>query len=184
MLHNKINLPGVCSLLLMVVAGAWTLHSQRLSTAPDVTFKYIDGRQINLKHLERHPVLVTFWATSCPGCMKEMPHLISLYKALSAQGLEIVGVAMSYDPPDRVLAMTKSRNIPYPISLDIDGSIARAFDDVTLTPTSFLIAPDGRIIDHIVGELDMEKLRRQISDILMQSQVNGHESQEPLKNQG
>jgi peroxiredoxin len=174
MLHNKINLLGACILLLMVVAGAWTLHSRRLSTAPDVTFKYIDGRQVNLKHLERRPVLVTFWATSCPGCMKEMPHLISLYNALSLQGLEIVGVAMAYDPPDRVLAMTKSRNIPYPITLDIDGSIARAFDDVTLTPTSFLIAPDGRIIDHIVGALDMEKLHKQISDLLTQSQITNH----------
>ena len=175
---------GGCILLLMVVAGAWTIHSQRLLTAPDVTFKYIDGRQVKLKNLERHPVLVTFWATSCPGCMKEMPHLISLYKSLSAQGLEIVGVAMAYDPPDRVLALTSRRNIPYPIALDIDGTIAHAFDDVTLTPTSFLIAPDGRIISHIVGELDMEKLHGQISAMLIPSQVTSHKSQEPLKNQG
>ena len=171
------RLLGGFILLLMVVAGALTLYSQGFSTAPDVTFRYIDGRQVHLQHLENRPVLVTFWATSCPGCMKEMPHLITLYNALSAQGLEIVGVAMSYDPPDRVLALTKRRNIPYPIALDLDGAIARAFDDVTLTPTSYLIAPDGRIIDHIVGELDMEKLHRQISDLLIESQVTSHKSQ-------
>ena len=173
-----------CILLLIIVAGALMLHAQRFSTAPDVTFRYIDGRQINLKHLENRPVLVTFWATTCPGCMKELPHLITLYNAFSAHGLEIVGVAMSYDPPDRVLAMTRDRNIPYPISLDIDGSIARAFDDVTVTPTSVLIAPDGSIIARTVGALDMENLHRQISDMLMQPQVGGQESQETHKNQG
>ena len=175
---NKIKLLGGCLLLLLIVAGTLTLLSQGLSTAPEVSFKYIDdGRQVNLKHLGNRPVLVTFWATSCPGCMKEIPHLIALYNALSAQGLEIVGVAMSYDPPDRVLALTRHRNIPYPITLDLDGSIARAFDDVTLTPTTFLIAPGGRIIAHIVGELDMEKLHRQISDLLIESQVTSHKSQ-------
>lgn len=182
---NKLKLLGGCLLLLLTVAGTLTLISRGLSTAPDVTFKYIDdGRQVNLKHLGNRPVLVTFWATSCPGCMKEIPHLIDLYNGLSAQGLEIVGVAMAYDPPDRVLAMTRHRNIPYPITLDLDGSIARAFDDVTLTPTTFLIAPGGRIIAHIVGELNMKKLRRQISDLLTQSQVTSHEIQEPLHYQG
>jgi peroxiredoxin len=184
MLQSKIRAFGGGVLLLIVIAGAWTIHSQRFSKAPDVTFKYIDGRQVELKHLESHPVLVTFWATSCPGCMKEMPRLITLYKTMSAQGLEIVGVAMAYDPPDRVLAMTSLRKIPYPIALDMDGSIARAFDNVTLTPTSFLIAPDGRIIAHIVGELDMEKLRGQISAMRIRPQVTSHESQEPLDKQG
>ena len=185
MLQNKMRLLGGFILLLMIVAGALKLNSQGISTAPDVTFKYIvDGRQVNLKQLKKRPVLVTFWATSCPGCMREMPHLISLYNALSAQGLEIVGVAMSYDPPDRVLALARDRNIPYPISLDIDGAIAHAFDDVLVTPTSFLIAPDGRIIAHTVGELNMEKLHRQISDMLAQAQVKSHKLQEPLNHQG
>ena len=182
---TKMKFLGSCLLLMMVVAGTLTLHSLALSKAPDVTFRYIDdGRQVNLQHLQNRPVLVTFWLTSCPGCMKEMPHLIALYNALSAQGLEIVGVAMSYDPPDRVLALTRSRNLPYPITLDLDGSIARAFDDVSLTPNTFLIAPGGRIIAHIVGELDIEKLHRQISDVLTRSQVTSHKAQEPVNNQG
>ena len=65
---------GIC-LLLTVLAGLM-LHSYRVGTAPDITFRMIDGRQIAMKDLRGHPVLVTFWATSCAVCLKEMPHMI------------------------------------------------------------------------------------------------------------
>ena len=160
-------------LLLTVLAGLM-LHSYRVGTAPDITFRMIDGRQIAMKDLRGHPVLVTFWATSCAVCLKEMPHLISLYNELSGKGFEIVGVAMAYDPPNQVLELTRLRHVPYAIALDIDGAIEHAFDDVTLTPTSFLISPDGKIITHTVGAMDMEKLRVQISDLLQQSQATSN----------
>jgi thiol-disulfide isomerase/thioredoxin len=49
--------------------------------------------------------LVTFWATTCPSCIEEIPHLIDLYRELNPKGLEIIGVAMAYDPPEQVRAM-------------------------------------------------------------------------------
>ena len=168
---------GVCVLLLVALAIGLVLHPHRFDTAPDVTFRIIDGRQIALKDLRGRPVLVTFRATTCPTCLKEMPHLISLYEELSGKGLEIVGVAMVYDPPHQVLDLATQRRVPYAIALDIDGSVAHAFDEVTLTPTTLLIAPDGRIIAHTVGELDMEKLHTQIADLLQQSQVTSNKLQ-------
>jgi peroxiredoxin len=121
---------------------------------------------------------VTFWATTCPGCIREMPHLISLYNELSGKGLEIIGVAMSYDPPNQVMELINQRRVSYPVALDVDGSIAKAFDNVMLTPTSFLISPDGKIMKHKIGEMDMDKLEQQIKNLLFQqSQVTGHELQ-------
>ena len=78
---------------------------------------------------------------------------------------------MSYDPPNQVIALTKHRQVPYPISLDVDGSIARAFDNVMLTPTSFLISPDGTVLKRKIGEMDITTLRKQIIDLLSQQQV-------------
>jgi peroxiredoxin len=130
--------------------------------APTLTFPAIDGRQISLQQLKGRPVLVNFWATSCPGCVKEMPALAALYQELGSKGFTIIGVAMAYDPPDQVLRMVKERSIPYTIALDTSGEIARGFGDVMLTPTSFLIAPDGHVVQHVVGELDIDSVRRQV----------------------
>ena len=168
---RKEILIGIFTLILVIGTGWLWLSPQGLSTAPDVTFKIIDGRQLNLKELRGKPVLVTFWATDCPGCIKEMPHLITLYNDLSQKGLEIIGVAMSYDPPNQVIELTKHRQVPYPISLDVDGSIAKAFDNVMLTPTSFLIGPDGTVLKRKIGEMNMETLRKQIMDLLSQKQI-------------
>jgi peroxiredoxin len=79
---------------------------------------------------------------------------------------------MDYDPPNQVLAMRNAKNIPYPIALDIHADAARAFGNVRLTPTSFLIAPDGRIVYQKLGEMSMEKLRRDILDMLQTSQAS------------
>jgi peroxiredoxin len=139
-----------------------------LQTAPDIDFRIIDGRTLNLKQLQGHPVLVVFWATSCPGCIKEMPHLIDLYHDLAPRGLEIIAVAMAYDPPDRVLAMHQHKQIPYPIALDVQGEVASAYGDVQQTPTTFLIDPNGRVVKQTIGRLDMAQLRANLHSMLLQ----------------
>ncbi|HSR62478.1 MAG TPA: TlpA disulfide reductase family protein [Gammaproteobacteria bacterium] len=171
-------------LMLLVAAIAWVwLSPGGLDTAPDITFRTIDNRTIDLQSLRGQPVLVTFWATTCSGCMQEMPHLISLYNDYEDKGLEIIGVAMPYDIPSHVVQLASERNVPYPIALDIDSSITSAFGDVMLTPTSFLIAPDGTIIKHKIGEMDMKKLREQISNLLSrQSKVTNNKSKEANRN--
>ena len=151
--------------LLGTLAWLWFAPAG-LKTSPDISLMTIKGEEIQLASLRGKPLLVTFWATTCPGCIKEMPHLIELYDELAPQGLEIIGIAMDYDPPNRVLAMSKARNIPYPIALDIHADAARAFGNVRLTPTSFLIAPDGRIVYQKTGTINMVRLREDILGML------------------
>ena len=151
--------------LLGALAWLWFAPAS-LKTSPDISLMTIKGEEIQLASLRGKPLLVTFWATTCPGCIKEMPHLIELYDELAPQGLEIIGIAMDYDPPNRVLAMSKARNIPYPIALDIHADAARAFGNVRLTPTSFLIAPDGRIVYQKIGTINMVRLREDILGML------------------
>ncbi|MDZ7661231.1 TlpA disulfide reductase family protein [Thiohalophilus sp.] len=156
-------------IVLLIGALAWLWFSPSgLQRAPDISFKNVEGEPLSLQQYQQQdrPVLVTFWATSCPGCIAEMPHLIEMYHELAPRGLEIIGVAMAYDPPNHVMRMREERNIPYPIVLDIDSEIARAFGDVKLTPTHFLINPQGRIVHHKIGELDMDKVRDRILAML------------------
>ncbi|MEN8206590.1 MAG: TlpA disulfide reductase family protein [Pseudomonadota bacterium] len=160
---------ALITLFVFALLGALAWHwfaPAGLKTRPDISLMTIKGEEIQLANLQGKPVLVTFWATTCPGCIKEMPHLIELYDELAPLGLEIIGIAMNYDPPNQVLAMSKARNIPYPIALDIHADAARAFGNVRLTPTSFLIAPDGRIAYRKIGTINMARLRKDILGML------------------
>ena len=147
------------------IAWLW-LSPSDISKAPDIKLTITDGSIIDLKELQGTPVLVTFWATSCIGCVREMPRLIALYDELSGDGLEIIGISMPYDPPNHVVKMISERRIPYPIAIDIEGNAVVAFGDVLVTPTSFLIAPDGTITKHTIGEMDMNELRDSIISML------------------
>ena len=73
---------------------------------------------------------------------------------------------MAYDPPEQVRAMAAKRQIPYPIVLDTQARIARAFDNVRLTPTSVLVSPEGNIVQYRLGLLDLPKLRETIREML------------------
>ena len=163
----RVLLPaGFVALILVAVAYVWFSPSG-VTPAPKVEMIQLDGGQkIDLASLRGRPVLVTFWATSCPGCIAEMPHLIKLYKELAPKGFQIIGVAMNYDKPNNVLAMQKAKDIPYPIVWDDVGKISKAFGTVTLTPTHFLIDPKGEIVQHKIGDIDINLLRARVLTML------------------
>ncbi len=158
------------ALILVGLVGYVWFTPGGVKKAPDVAVTTIDGQQLRLADLQGRPVVWTFWATTCPGCVKEIPHLIELHRELGARGLAVVGVAMSYDPPAQVKEMVSRRGIPYTIALD-DGSAARAFGDVKLTPTTFLIDPRGRIVQQKLGELDMKALKTRVIGMLGEGSV-------------
>ena len=139
---------------------------QSLDKVPDISLHFIDGRKIEFNSLRGKPLLVTFWSTTCSTCIKEMPHLAKLYQQLNKDGLEIIGIAMPYDPPNRVLELTESRSIPYPIALDIEGVASKAFGNINATPTSFLIDSLGNIIQQKTGEMNIDQLRIKIKKLL------------------
>ena len=164
--NQETLITGVVLAAVLAFAAVWLFMPAGLRPAPPLVGQALDGRILTLAQLRGKPVLVTFWATTCPACIAEMPHLTELYRDLHPQGLEIIGVAMSYDPPDQVRAMVKQRQLPYPVVLDVQSRIAREFDNVQLTPTTVLISPQGGIVQYRLGLLDMPKLRQTIQEML------------------
>jgi len=149
-----------------VIAFYLLLNPGNLDKAPDISLNSINGQKIDIHSLQGKPLLVTFWATTCSTCINEMPHLIELYEEFGNEGFEIIGIAMSYDPPNQVVKLSEKKNIPYSIALDIDGSAAKAFCNVKVTPTSFLIDPRGNIVQKNTGEINIEDLRMRVKELL------------------
>ena len=85
---------------------------------------------------------------------------------IETKGLEIIGIAMPYDRPDYVMEMVKHAKIPYLIAFDLKGEAVRAFDKVSLTPTTFLIDDKGKIVKKKIGEMKMDVWKKRINTIL------------------
>lgn len=145
--------------------GAWfTLRPAQL--APDVSFTTLEGKKFSMQDLRGKVVLVKFWATSCVTCVKQMPDTIASYQEFSPKGFDTIAVAMSYDPPNYVLNFAQTRQLPFPVALDIDGKIAQAFGDIRLTPTAFLIDKQGRVLKRYLGEYDKADFRATVERAL------------------
>lgn len=157
---------GLIILALCLACGFYWFSFVRPVMAPTIAFKIVDGRTLTLNQFQGQPVLVVFWATTCPSCVTEIPHLTTLYQDLAPQGLEIIAVAMPYDPPNQVMEMRQRKQIPYPIALDVQGKVAMAFGDVQQTPTAFLINPQGQIAQHAIGRLNLTQLRITLQSML------------------
>ncbi len=155
----KFTKPLFIAVAVVAIVGSLAYVLIDKPAAPAVTFTTLKGKSISLQSLRGKIVLVNFWATSCPGCIKEMPDLIHTYNQYKNRGFEIIAVAMSYDPPNYVLNFVQTRQLPFPVALDINGAHARAFGNVQLTPTSFIVGKDGAVLEQKIGDLDFVKLK-------------------------
>ena len=158
-LFSTLSAIGVAATLTLAGCGA-------REAAPESTFVLLDGSKATTADLKGKVTLVNFWATTCVSCVKEMPALVATYNKYQPQGFETLAVAMEYDPPAWVLNFAQTRQLPCKVALDNTGEIAKAWGDVKLTPTTYLVDKEGRIVKRYVGEPDMAALHRLIEELL------------------
>jgi peroxiredoxin len=146
------------ALVAAAIAGTGYFAFGGQKSAPDATFTLLSGQKISTSgDLKGKVYLVNFWATSCETCMKEMPEMVNTYNRFKGRGLEFVAVAMNYDAPMYVNNYAQTRNLPFKVAMD-DGSAAKQFGDVQLTPTTFVIDRNGKILKRYVGEPSFQEL--------------------------
>ena len=131
--------------------------------APNLKVSSTKGETMMIYDKNYKFTIINFWATDCPGCIKEMPQLADAYNKYKKQGIQIIAISMFYDPPSQVLNFIKKNDIPFPVVIDADNKIAQRFENIRLTPTSVLINQKGQIIDQIVGEIDFDNLEKLLS---------------------
>lgn len=164
----------IFALALLAAVGA---HTASAKTADAMaTFTTIDGRKIALSNLRGKIVLVNFWATTCTVCMAEMPELIATYRKYQPRGLEVVAVAMPYDDPQQVRQYAAKQGLPFPVVFDQGGALARDYEQVKVTPVTFIIDRSGQRISKTVGIIDFAKLRAFL-DISLPADPASHHNQ-------
>jgi peroxiredoxin len=114
---------------------------------PDFRLKDLDGNWFTLsEHLGENVVYVTFWATWCVPCRREMPHLQQLYEDFSDDGLTIIGV--NTDPPgttSKIKPYVRRYRITYPTVLDPDNNVLDKYNPTRELPYAVLIDRDGNV---------------------------------------
>ena len=170
---NKIPSLSVCrklaSALLSVAVATGLYACNGTQIAPNSTFVLLNGSKQTTADLKGKVTLVNFWATSCVTCVAEMPKLITTYNKYKTQGYDTLAVAMSYDPPSYVVNYSETRKLPFKVAIDNTGIVAKAWGDVQLTPTTYLLNKRGEIVKQYVGEPDFAALHQLIEKLLAET---------------
>ncbi|WP_207707313.1 TlpA family protein disulfide reductase [Crassaminicella thermophila] len=111
--------------------------------APDFTLENLQGESVSLSDFRGKNVLVNFWATWCPYCVKEMPDLNKLYIENKENDFVVLAVDVGESKED-VEKYLEGKSYEFPVLLDKDGSISIKYM-VRGLPTSFMIDKEGNI---------------------------------------
>lgn len=123
-----------------------------IGAVPDFSARDLSGKRFELRSaLESGPAVVTFWATWCKPCRKELPELQRLVEKYGEKGFRVIGVNGD-GPVDQAKIRPYVRALGYDFTVipDPDGEIRRRLQ-VEVFPTTFLIDADGTIVHRQVG---------------------------------
>ena len=135
--------------------------------APAFTLKTLDGKEVTLADYEGKKVILNFWATWCPPCKAEMPHLQNYYEEMAEQeNVEILAVNLTSSDSgiDKVEAFQKDYALSFPIPLDEEGNVGETYQAITI-PTTYMIDTTGTIQNKIVGPLDEQMITEYVTNL-------------------
>ena len=120
--------------------------------APDLTFTdLVTGKTTKLSDLRDKPVYLNFWATWCPPCVKELPHIQAKYEQYKDR---IHFLAISVDSEQEAPAQfISSKGYTFTVGYGNEREISRAYS-IEAIPASYIIGTDGTIKAQIVGSMD------------------------------
>lgn len=133
------------------------------NTAPDFTLTGLDGQKYQLSDFSGKVVILNFWGTFCPPCVREMPALQQQYEYWKSRDVEVFGVNLN-EGHVTVQSFIKQYNITFPILMDNDQ--VRKTYRVTSFPTTFYIDKNGKIRDKFVGEMKEEDIQQRVNQML------------------
>jgi thiol-disulfide isomerase/thioredoxin len=119
--------------------------------SPGLDLIDLQGQRWSTETLKGRAVVLNFWATWCAPCKEEMPSLQTLHE-LGGGDPVVIGINVR-ETASHVKRYVKTTGIGFPVVLDAQGELARRWG-VSVYPTTFLIAPDGRVRWRIQGEVD------------------------------
>jgi peroxiredoxin len=147
------------------IPGAKLSSLREGATAPDFELNTLDGRTIKLSDYRGKKVILNFWATWCPPCKAEMPHMQSFYEDYNDQGIEILAVNLTNMDKgvEEVQKFVEEYGLTFSIPLDEAGNAGTTYQAFTI-PTTYILDEKGVITKKIVGPMD-EKMMKELTGV-------------------
>jgi thiol-disulfide isomerase/thioredoxin len=133
-------------------------------TIPPFLVDDLNGHIVSTAALRGKVVIVNFWATWCPPCQEEIPEMMELQKEFEGK-LQIIGVSMDDGPPSGVKSFADKIGINYPIVMGSDA-LSDEYGGIPALPTSFVVDPQGRVVQKHVGLYPKEVYDEEIRVLL------------------
>ena len=116
---------------------------------PDFVVETLGGETISSSEIKgRHPVMLVFWATWCPNCKREIPHINELLSEFGSQGMRFLGINVGVnDSAKKAARYVKKYKVKYPIVFDEGSKVTRSFG-VQGTPTIIIADREGIVRYH------------------------------------
>jgi peroxiredoxin len=132
--------------------------------APAWAVQLSDGRTLTSEQLRGKVVLINYWATWCPYCLKEMPVIDEFWRDHRSKGFEVLAVSVD-DPPEKVAQYMKDHGYSF-MSATMDPSVYAAFGRADSIPTSFVLDAQGVIRHKIDGQVHYPRLEKLVLPLI------------------
>src|SRR5215510_56763 len=129
-----------------------------IESVSNVPITKLDGGAFKLSDFRGKVLVVDFWATFCPPCVRQVPRLAELSKKHRDRGLEFIGLTSDPDTDrQKVKEFLKKSGADYTVGYDnqwLSSAFLKGTEDETGPPIPqiFVISRDGRVVDHMIGE--------------------------------
>lgn len=160
-------------LVLVVILGGYAIGTSVFrgdgkpkegSKAPSFQLLGLDGQNHTLDEYKGKAVVLNFWGSWCPPCVKEMPALQTQWEKWRDQGVVVVGVNVGEDQMV-VENFVKLVGIDFPIVMDPNRNAVRSYG-ISPMPTTFFINSKGKVDKIHIGQLDLNTLDVEIGKLV------------------
>ena len=129
----------------------------------DLTFDLLEGGTGSVGDYEGKPLVINFFASWCPPCVREMPEFQSVFERLDGQ-VAFLGLSQDHAPED-ALRLVESTGVAYDVGWDPDLEVYGATGSFAM-PTTAFVSASGELRDVFAGVLDEESLAELIDAVL------------------
>ncbi len=151
--------------LLLLLTSACSAGDSHTAADPvaaiDFSLPALDGSSVNLSDYRSQWVVVNYWATWCAPCRKEIPDLSSLHD--ERDDVTVLGLAYEDAEPQSFLDFLQDYPATYPILITDTYNPPEALGPPMALPTTFLVNPQGEIVERFLGPVTREKIEEAIT---------------------
>jgi peroxiredoxin len=132
--------------------------------APDFILRDMDKNLVRLSDFRGVPVILNFFASWCGPCLTELPLIQEVHLKAEEQGYAVLGIVFQ-DSRGAIKALAEAENLTFPMVIDGDDSVGRAYR-VIGPPYTFFIDSTGTVVSVIAGAMEKQTLEENLTQLL------------------